>query len=210
MQEADQQREAVKAIKGLGGLVAYDYMEVAARDIDDKGPYDLDYLEPRVPERQLKQLGRDYFAYVVDVQLRSDEGVEHLKALPKLRSVDFVGNKVSDKAMKRVAELPQLRKLKIRGTQITDAGLVSLTKMSQLTWLELDGAEITDRGLIHVGQLHDLKILCLGGRQISDAGLRHIKGLHQLRSVELKASQITDDGVRSLKEALPECEVGRW
>jgi hypothetical protein len=210
MRDASQQRDAVRAIKELGGLVAYDYMEVAAKDIDDKGPYDLDYLEPRVPEWQLKRLGRDYFAYVVDVQICSNEGVEHLKALPKLRSVDLVGDRVSDRAMKRLAELTQLGKLKIRGTGITDAGLASLTNLSQLTWLELDSAEITDVGLKNVGQIHNLKILYLGGRQITDAGLGHIKGLHRLRSLEVKASQITDAGIRSLKKALPECEVGRW
>ena len=109
----------------------------------------------------------------------TDEGLVHLKALPKLVQLD------------------------LKDTQITDAGLANLAGIATLNRLHLEKTKVTDAGLVHLKDLGNLEYLNLYGTAVTDAGLEHLKGLKNLKKLYLWQSQATDAGVAKLKEALP-------
>ena len=128
LQEANRQREAVKTIENLGGQVAYDFMFGYAMSADKRDEWDVSYADPPVPEWQLKQLGRDYFAYVEEVRLFGDEGTECLKDLPRLRLLELKGPKVTDTGLGRLAGLAQLHELHLESTVATDEAIETLQR----------------------------------------------------------------------------------
>ena len=141
----------------------------------------------------------------------TDEDLAHLKALPKLRELNFrFPAPVTDAGMAHLKELTQLQKLYLwDGSQLTDAGMANLAGMTRMQSLILsNGTQITDNGLAHLKGMTRLQVLALMGcGQITDAGLEHLAGLKQLRKLSFANSQITDDGVRKLQATLPKCEI---
>ncbi len=130
MQRARKQKEAVEAIKKLGGEIQYDYeVRQAGNPL------------PRVPPgpawlRNL--LGDDFFASAVGVFFPpsvTDAGLEHLKGLRQLQRLGLSGTQVSDAGLERLKGLTQLLGLSFyNSTQVSDAGLAYLNRLTQLQW----------------------------------------------------------------------------
>ena len=53
-------------------------------------------------------------------------------------------------------------------------------------------------------------MLDLLGTEVTDAGLEHLKGLSELQSLDIHNTKVTDEGVKKLRQALPNCDIGRW
>ena len=72
---------------------------------------------------------------VITVDLRqtevTDAGLEHLKRLPRLESLNLTRTKVTDAGMQHLEGLTTLRTLGLFGTHVTDAGLVYLDQSQQ-------------------------------------------------------------------------------
>ncbi|MGD9721843.1 MAG: hypothetical protein AB7O59_11015 [Pirellulales bacterium] len=119
--------------------------------------------------------------------------------------VDFHlgGTALTDEGLAHVKALPKVYELNLKDTQITDAGLAQLAGMGTLVRLHLEKTKVTDAGLPHLKDLGALEYLNLYGTAVTDAGLEHLKALKNLKKLYLWQSQATDDGVAKLKEALP-------
>ena len=112
---AREQREAVKAIEALGGVVLYDWMLVEGSQELELRPFDKQ--RPSGPEQLRSLLGNDFFQHVECGQLpRNDE--DALKSIPEfqrlwgLKSVVIppaISAATSDKTM---AGLPHCRIIK--------------------------------------------------------------------------------------------------
>ena len=150
MQTARRQKEAVEAIRKLGGRVEYDY------EVDQSGN-PISYASPPEPVWLRNMLGEDFFATVVDVSLDNSS--------------------VTDAALEHLKGLTQLQWLALDGTPVTDAGLKHLKNLTRLQWLGLDATQVTDAGLEHLKRLSRLQSLGLGNTEVTDAGLEHLKGL---------------------------------
>ena len=59
----------------------------------------------------------------------TDAGLEHLKGLTQLHSLDLGGTKVTDAGLEHLKGLAQLESLELRGTKVTDAAAKVLTKL---------------------------------------------------------------------------------
>jgi len=177
---AHRQRDAVAAIRALGGAVMYDY------DFDAAGNQ-IRNAEPPGPAWLRRLLGVDFRNAATWVYLAgaptTDADLVHLRNLPKLNWL-HVGNK-----------------------PITDDGLAHLAHCTQLESLDLGGTEITDVGLDKLTSLRRLKMLDVGGTEITDAGARKLQNLEHLADLFVSRSRITMDGIEQLQRALPNLKV---
>jgi hypothetical protein len=117
------------------------------------------------------------------------------------------GTQVTDAGLEHLKGLSQLRTLNLKDTQVTDAGLKRLKGLSQLQSLDLANTRATDAGLEYLNGLTQLQTLFLEGTQVTDAGLEHLKGLTQLRWLAVNGTRVTDAGAKDLQQALPQVRI---
>ena len=67
------------------------------------------------------------------------------------------GTQVTDAGLEHLKGLTRLQSLDLSGTQVTDAGLEHLKGLTQLQWLSLEGTQVTDAGLEHLKGLTNSK-----------------------------------------------------
>ena len=153
MEEAKRQREAVDALRKLGGIVqGDDYYERAARIISAADAVRKlggavqgnDYYERVTRIRSSvrgqspisgwlrRALGDDWFIDVINVYLS-----------PTYPSP----SKVNDSDLKYLERFTRLRAVKLDRTQVTDAGLEHLNGLAELQYLFLDETQVTDAGV---------------------------------------------------------------
>ena len=202
---ARRQRAAVNALQGSGVTVMYDYMETAPRTWSTSG-------EPSGPEWLRKTLGMDYFHHPVYASVRSrpepdEEVIGALNALPRLKTLLFMGDSISDETFENLQPMENLEELHITAAQVTDHGLKQLLKFPQLRWLILNDLPISDAGCATLAQLAQLEELRIYGSDVSDESLIHLKKLHKLRRLTITKTRITYEGAEELRRALPHCKV---
>jgi hypothetical protein len=133
------------------------------------------------------QLAQNDDSLVVDFHLGGtalgNDGLAHLKALPKVVQLD------------------------LKDTQVTDDGLAHLAAIGTLVKLHLEKTKVTDAGLVHLKDLGNLEYLNLYGTAVTNAGLEHLKGLKNLKKLYVWQTQVNDEGIAKLKEALPDVTV---
>jgi Leucine-rich repeat (LRR) protein len=193
MQQAQKQREAVAAIRGLGGRVDHDYL------INEEGEL-RENPGPQTPRWLLRLFGIDLFSSVaaVDQAGMTDANAKTLELFPRIRRLSIYGT-LTDAGLQHLRRLTHLRALSLRATRVTDAGFENLKGLRELDDLELADTQITDATLEQLRELRSLKVLVLGNTRISDAGLDHLKTLTQLRELYLGYTNITDTGLAALK-----------
>jgi hypothetical protein len=89
--------------------------------------------------------------------------------------VRFCGT--DDAGLEHLKGLTSLQSLNLSCLKVTDAGLEHLNGLTRLTVLNLDGLKVTDAGLEHLKGLTSLNLLVLYGLKVTDTGLVHLKGL---------------------------------
>jgi len=218
------ERQAVKALTMVGGLVFYDFQ------FDRSGEL-IAGAEPPGPRWLRKLLGNDFFTNVVGVGLStpadmrhladfdglrginaygipiSDADLEGVKGLRNLRSINLSLTNVTDGGIQKLAFFSELEDLTLGGTHVTDGGLEHLKGVSQLKILNLNDTRITDRGLESLTTLSRLEELTLSQTKVTDSGLAKLKALSQLKTLNVWHTQATDAGVEKLQEALPNCKI---
>lgn len=137
----------------------------------------------------------------------TDEGVEQIRGLTKLRRLLLRDALISDAGMQSLSKLVNLEHLDLGGTQISDVGIKHLRGMTQLRKLNLLGADLTDAGLVHLGEMNLLEELNFYGTKISNVGIDALKKLENLRHLDLRYTRASQAGVDSLLAALPRCQV---
>lgn len=205
---ARRQREAVRAIEGVGGSFFYDYQKASA-----KRP---NVFQPKAPapgpEWLRRLIGPEYFHDVVMVNLRekaiTDEHLKELRKLPKLENLNLIHTQITSKGSVHLAELRNLKYLALSNTQFDDSGLERLAHLDKMYALLLDGTNVTDAGLKHLEGMTNLEEwLGLSDTKVSDAGLRHLKRLTKLRQLTLRRTNVTADGVKELQRSLPGTQI---
>ena len=106
----------------------------------------------------------------------TDAGLEHLKGLTQLQSLDLTDTKVTDAGLEHLKGLTQLQSLNLMETEVTDAGLVHLKGLPQLQSLDLAQTKVTDAGLVHLEGVDPPPIAGPEGTKVTDAGLSISKG----------------------------------
>jgi internalin A len=125
----------------------------------------------------------------------SDRGIEHLKGLDRLESLNlFAAEFVTDAAVAFLRGNRQLTTLNLRGTDVTDTSLAYVAELANLKSLDISFTQITDVGLEHLASLRQLEELNLGGNKISGVGLHVLKLLPKLKKLSFYGIQRRNAG----------------
>jgi hypothetical protein len=153
MERKRQEREAVDAIRGIGGTVEYDYTGA----------------EPPGPAWLRRLLGDNFFSEVIGVQLPGDYSLR--------LGFDGFGpsHGATDADLKCLSKLPNLRSLGLRATNITDDGLKELIGLTHLERLDLQHTDTGDAGLARLKTLTELQVVDLSNTRVSDAGVKDLQ-----------------------------------
>lgn len=153
----------------------------------------------------------------------TNDGLQHLSSLPKLRSLDLGSLKgVTGAGFERLAKLPALEELNLQssGVSVDDlkklpAALPKLKKL-KLGWLKVDGAmtelaglknlqsldlfktDLSDEGAKALASMSGLQKLYLWHTGITDTGLANVKGLTGLKLLYIADTKATDAGMAHL------------
>jgi len=212
---AQGQRDAVAAVRKVGGSVLYDW-QLEGGDVRVKpGTSTISDEVPGWPKWLVDRLGPDYFGDVRQVNFRGfgrsrgptgppsgeiDEALAAVGQLGRLTHLTLIGATVTDTGLAHLRGLADLESLMLRGcTGFSDAGLVHLEGMVGLKELYLDQAKVTDAGLAHLRGMPRLEILGLDHAEVTDAGLVHLEGMSRLRFLNLRGTRITDAGLTRLQ-----------
>lgn len=95
---------------------------------------------------------------------------------------------IGDAGLEHVKRLTNLKSLDLTQTNVTDAGLEHLEGLTNLQTLNLWDTQVTDAGVVHLRKLTSLEDLCLGHTQLAGPGLKHLRGLTSLRRLQLQES----------------------
>jgi hypothetical protein len=224
------QRDAVEAIRAVGGAVEYARDQFSETCLDD--------TRSRVALRWLvSSIGEDYFRRPIRVlwggsnceykiseeqRRRLPQALTRIGLLTQLEHLDLSwtdaddseltcltrlsGLKVLDLKFTRINDLRpitrmlQLEELDLSDTPVCDTGLAHLAELTRLRKLRLDETRITDAGLVHLRTLGNLSVLYMSDTAVTDAGLVHLEGLKGLRELNLHFTKVTDRGLVQLQE----------
>jgi hypothetical protein len=136
----------------------------------------------------------------------SNAGLQYLKGVRGLQSLQVWSPAVDDEGLKLIAELRGLESLDLEGTAVQGMGFGYLTALNNLEWLVL-GHKTVDSGIKQLTKLPSLRQLDL--RACRELTLDCVETLAQLTNLEIiwLPAQIRTRGKRALREALPECEI---
>ncbi len=192
------QRDAVAAVKSIGGEAVYDFEESRGAG----RPPGL----PRWKRVIADALGIDFVSSVTSVNLYAtgpeserESALACLGDFENLESAYLSGTGVTDDVCARLRATRNLQMLVLQSTAVTDAGLANLESLTGLRSLVILHSGITDAGLVHLKGLTNLESLGIYGAQVTDAGLLHLSGLQNLRTLVLEHSELTDAGIPELK-----------
>lgn len=125
-----------------------------------------------------------------------------MSAFERIEEVTFPQLLVDDDVLTLVAELPRLRSLQAGGRRVTDRGIDRLMRHDQLEQLELFSTNITDAGVARLAQSRRLRVLRLGSPQLTDDAAASLTGLETLEDLEIiQCHSITEEGVKQLLAA---------
>ncbi|MCE9556821.1 MAG: hypothetical protein K8T91_26025 [Planctomycetes bacterium] len=176
--KAQRQREAVAALRKIGGTAYYHrYLPWTSENYDS----------PKWPPWVLDTVVADYLARVQVIRLNSTT--------------------VTDDDLKFLKNMPALEELQLNNTDITDVSLQHLEDLTALHTLWLDNTRVSDAGLKHLTGLTALIWLDVRNTQISDTGLEHLRNLTALKAIRLSQTKVTPAGMSRLKQSLPNCSI---
>ena len=207
MKRAKQQRDAVAAIRRLGGNAIHDReFDVTASDDGDLLVC-LAQINPPAPLWLRTLVGNDFFTTVDHVTLRvehagaralSPEELHDLRDLLDGKPVHRARITFTDAGLEYIRCLKQVKKLDLSGTQVTDERLELVRGLSELQELNLSGTRVTDAALEHIVGLAALASLDLSGTDVTGASLDCLNRLPNLRVLSLDNTGVTNRAMEKL------------
>lgn len=125
----------------------------------------------------------------------TDEGVRHISALERLRSLGLPKTRISPAACKVIATLSHLETLDLKDTAIDDEGIKFLRGLTSLRELNVSGTAISDRGVQYLPCFPKLTAVYLDSTRITKASLPILGSMGSLNPdwVTMEGTLIDED-----------------
>ena len=227
---AREQRQIVKMVHELGGIVWYEYefnsagnhlnpppepgwlanrigvdflyQVLAVRILnEDQPPKNYSELMPRL--RSLPNLR----FLVLTVGKVPDEDFQYLAGLRRLEYVGLIKNDIMGEGIRYLSNSRQLKMLLISSNSISDEGLSAVASIPNLQWLRLISCNVTDAGSNRLKPLTSLEQIELSGTSITDASVDILLSFPRLKEMNLWQTGITPDGIKRLQQARPSLKI---
>lgn len=183
---AERQRQAVTAIRDLGGVVRYQ-KNLAADWWPDEIRHNLNDGIRWTEDRIGGWCSEDYFRRVESVILPESADSSALPLLVHLRGVQMLrvsGPQHVD--LSPVATARSLRHLEVLGTSVRS--IAPLRRLTDLHELRLRNSLVTD--VSPLSELRKITVLKLDGNPLQD--ISSLAGLEELRRLDISRTQVTD------------------
>ncbi|MFO0824586.1 MAG: protein kinase [Gemmataceae bacterium] len=164
--------------------------------------------------------------------LTDEAGLENLRGLPSLHTLDLSITPLTDAGFKNLAGMPFakiLSSLNVRGAKLTDAALDQLGfpdlvglnlggrftpdrigKLRQLTklrTLSMGSCDLTDDHLLRLKDLPLTELYLGENRRLTDVGLANLGRMPQLTTMTIDGTGITDQGLKGVPSAMPALSI---
>ena len=144
----------------------------------------------------------------------TDVGLNTLRTMPNLKSVDLSGAQrtdsglwaatVTDRGLESLARLPKLERLNLHGAKITDAGASQLRTLRELRELNLGATQLSAKGLGFLAELEKLEKLSLSGlSRLDDEAVPVLAAMKSLQWLDITDTKITPEAVERLRTGKP-------
>ena len=134
-----------------------------------------------------------------------DSMISRVGELKSLETLIIDEGIVTDETIDLIAQLPKLRQLRLRLSPVSDAGFQELAKCESLWFLNLPHAECTSEGVASLKSLTSLRQLRLGSKNLDNQVANALTQIVSLRGIHLIGVPITDDGLKKIA-AMPYLE----
>jgi hypothetical protein len=128
----------------------------------------------------------------------TDAGLEHLRAMPMIESLDLGWTQVHGSGLEHLQGLP-LYRLSLHATPLDDAGFEHLPELPSLRNLDLGRTRITGRSMARLLRYPQLNTLDLSGTPVTDDIVRDLSVL-PIEFLDLSNTLITDAAIASLEK----------
>lgn len=135
--------------------------------------------------------------------------LEKLRALPNLKSANFVDTNLNDLGLKLVCNNRNIDHLDLQATQISDEGLQYLGQLKNLQYLRLkENDQLTDACIPYLNQLENLVDLQIHETSITQKGLKllEIKKLESL-IIDIDEENFSYEAILEFSRRNPTCEI---
>jgi hypothetical protein len=228
---AREQREIVKMVHELGGIVWYDYEFDSAGNHLTPPPepgwlaklIGVDFLHNVLAIRILNenfQTPKDYSAVMARLpnvpKLQNlvltggklqDDDFQFLAGLSRLKYIGLIKNEISGEGVGFLKDAKQLQMLFISNNSVSEKGLDTIAAVPNLQWLRLLFCGITDSGINRLRPIVSLEKLEVSGATITDASIDTLLSFPRLNDINLIQTGITPDGVKRLQQARPSLKI---
>ncbi|WP_417384138.1 protein kinase domain-containing protein [Gimesia sp.] len=112
----------------------------------------------------------------------TDKGLSYVSTLKNLTHISLHKNyKLTDEGLQVLAKLQKLRSVNLDQLGITDAGLIFIKYNPRLDWLNIKDTQITDSSVPDLIKLKSMNQLYLQGTKITDEGIQTIRNAYKGR-----------------------------
>lgn len=129
----------------------------------------------------------------------SNTGLEALRTLDNLESLELYGLFITDGGLAGLAACAKLEQVRLDRLKISDIGLSALRGLPKLLTLSLSETGVTDRGVGTIAELKELEALDLTRTKVTDAGVARLKEMEELRFLLLNGASVTGAGFKGLE-----------
>jgi hypothetical protein len=200
---AARQRQAVAAVRALGGHVYYE-QDLRGGD-EDAG------FGGRAPAWIGDRFGRDFVDRVVWVDLDGTEvgndDLRHIEALGTLELLRISGGQISGDGLARLASLGDLEVLSLENHRHVADGLIHLRGLRRLRSIVLRGTDAADEHIDAVCRLDYLENIDLVNTRIGDDALDRLAELPNLTNLQILGTGVTESGVSAFRQRRPDVRV---
>lgn len=137
-----------------------------------------------------------------------DEAINEILKHKNLEYLSIGSNSgITDDGVNKLMDLKKLRVLRLSADRVSDDGLRRVEQLKDLRVLDLNGTDITDKTVAKVSRLN-LQDLSLSGTNVSDDGVRQLVNCSMLTHLTLNGCpKVSKQVVKELRESLAHCKV---
>ncbi len=137
-----------------------------------------------------------------------DEAINEILKHKNLEYLSIGSNSgITDDGVNKLMDLKKLRVLRLSADRVSDDGLRRVEQLKDLRVLDLNGTDITDKTVARVSRLN-LQDLSLSGTNVSDDGVRQLVNCSMLTHLTLNGCpKVSKQVVKELRESLAHCKV---
>ncbi len=139
----------------------------------------------------------------------SDEGIEALSKLTKIRSFKVWGRQITDKSLSVFGKMTNMGSLGLQDTAVTGTG-GALAPLTKLTDLDVFRSTFNDDGLKSVAAAKGMKVLKLRDCKVTPDGLKLLSGFANLEKLDLSESRADDSTLEAIAGLTKLVELELW